>query len=67
MKRSWLIFLLFLVQAVCALFFVGDIVTSVLGLPLGRFLGKSESCWRLAPLSACCWACCWAALRCGAR
>jgi DNA-binding CsgD family transcriptional regulator len=34
-KRSWLIFLLFLVQAVCALFFVGDIVTSVLGLPLG--------------------------------
>lgn len=35
MKRSWLILLLFLVQALCALFFVGDIVASILGLPIG--------------------------------
>lgn len=35
MRRSWIILSLFLVQALCALFFVADILTSVLGLPLG--------------------------------
>jgi DNA-binding CsgD family transcriptional regulator len=34
-RRSWPILLLFLVQALCALFFVGDILASVLGLPFG--------------------------------
>lgn len=35
MRRSGLILALFLVQAICAMFFVGDIVTSVLGVPIG--------------------------------
>lgn len=35
MRRSGLVFLLFVVQAVCALFFVGDILTSLFGLPVG--------------------------------
>jgi DNA-binding CsgD family transcriptional regulator len=35
MNRPLLMLLVFLVQAVCALFFVGDIIASVLGLPIG--------------------------------
>ncbi len=35
MRQSWPRLLLFLVQAFCALFFVGDILASILGLPIG--------------------------------
>lgn len=35
MKGSWLIVLLFVAQAFCAFFFVGDIIASILGLPIG--------------------------------
>ncbi|MEZ5796874.1 MAG: helix-turn-helix transcriptional regulator [Paracoccaceae bacterium] len=35
MTRPLILALVFLVQAVCALFFVGDIIASVLGLPIG--------------------------------
>jgi DNA-binding CsgD family transcriptional regulator len=35
MRRPGLLFLLFLIQAACALYFVGDIVITVLGLPVG--------------------------------
>jgi len=34
MRRRWLLALLFLAQALCALFFVFDILTSVLGIPV---------------------------------
>jgi DNA-binding CsgD family transcriptional regulator len=35
MSRPWVLALVFLVQFLCALFFVSDILASVLGLPLG--------------------------------
>ncbi len=35
MRRPWVLALVFLVQFLCALFFVSDILASVLGLPLG--------------------------------
>ena len=35
MKRYWTLLVLFVVQLACALFFVGDILASVFGLPIG--------------------------------
>ena len=35
MRRPWALALVFVVQFLCALFFVSDILASVLGLPLG--------------------------------
>ena len=35
MRRPWILALVFLVQLACALFFVSDILASVLGLPFG--------------------------------
>jgi len=35
MRRPWVLALVFLVQFLCALFFVSDILASVLGLPFG--------------------------------
>ena len=35
MRRPWVLALVFVVQFLCALFFVSDILASVLGLPLG--------------------------------